>query len=101
MLKRRLKRISQLLKLIVNSDPSKRLFVVLVFLGLIISLVFHQTPVLLILTFVTWTSFCAVTFFLDALIDFINREIISAVWLLLLFGWLSSLSYLACRMLVE
>jgi hypothetical protein len=101
MLKRRLKKISQSLKLIVSGAWSKRLFVLLVFLGLIISPLFHKPPVLLILIFVAWTFLWAVTFFLDASVNALNRNIISAIWLFLWFGLLCSLSYLAFRMLIE
>jgi hypothetical protein len=101
MLRHRLKKFSQSLKPVVAGEWSKGLFIILVFLGLIISLLFHKPPWLLISVFAVWTFLFAVTFLLDASIEALKRNIIPAVWLLLLFGLFISLSYASFRVLIE
>jgi hypothetical protein len=101
MLRRRLKKFSQSLKLIVAGAWSKGLFLILIFLGLIISLLFHKPPWLLISVFAVWTFLFAVTFLLDASIEALKRKVIPAVWLLLWFGLFITLSYVAFRVLIE
>jgi hypothetical protein len=101
MSKQRLKKIYRSLKIITDSVWNKRLFVSLVLIGLMTSLIFDKPPILLILTFVIWTLGYGVLFFFDAANNALNRNLVLAVWLLLWFGVLISLSYLALRMLVQ
>jgi len=101
MFKQRIKRFYRSLNLILDSHWSKRLFVVLLLLGSIISIVFHKAPVLVIFAFAAWTLLFSATSFLEASVDVLNRKLFSAVWALLWCGLLGGLSYLGWKLLIE
>jgi hypothetical protein len=101
MLKKRLKAWSRSLDLILTSVWSKRLFVLLLLLGLITSVLFHKSPLLVIFTFAAWTTLAAVTFALKAAVQALNRQVFSAVLIFLWSFFLFSLGYIVWKLLIE
>ena len=101
MLKQTLNKSARSLSFVLESRWSRGVFVSLLFLGVIVSILFHKAPVLVIFAFAAWTLFSAVTVLLEASVDLLNRKLFAAVFGFLWCLFLGGLSYLGWKLLVR
>ena len=101
MLNHKLNRYYRSLSSVIESRPSKILFLLCLFFGFIVSFLFHKPPVILIFAFAAWSLGFAVTVLLHATVDLLNRRIFVAVCGFLFGGFVAGASYLGWKLLFE